>query len=123
MASPSGRACDVDDEALPLADRVGDLAQRRLSRGRRRRGRVVGVASAGVRVGGSARALRLFLVQVAQDLLDAVLVADRLVEAELELRHAPQPQRVRRSGGGGTASRARAPSRSPARAFASPSVV
>src|SRR5688572_13687494 len=36
--------------------------------------------------------LRFLLVQVAQDLLDAILVHDRLVEVELDLRHAAQPQ-------------------------------
>src|SRR4030095_6270193 len=37
-------------------------------------------------------ALGLFLVQVAQDLLDAVLVTDRFVESELDLGHAAQAQ-------------------------------
>ena len=30
-------------------------------------------------------------VEVAQDLLDAVLVSNRFVEAEVDLGHAPQP--------------------------------
>ena len=54
-------------------------------------------------------ALRVFLVQIAQDLLDAILVCHRFVESELELRHAPQLQASRRRGGGRTASRAAAP--------------
>ena len=42
-----------------------------------------------VTIGG---ALRLFFVEVAQDLLDAILMRDRFIESELELRHAPQAQ-------------------------------
>src|SRR3954453_18007980 len=39
-----------------------------------------------------AAALRFFFVKVTQDLLDTVLVGNRLVEAEFELRHAPEGQ-------------------------------
>jgi hypothetical protein len=39
-----------------------------------------------------AYALRLFLVQVAQDLFDAVLVRDRFVESERELGNPAQPE-------------------------------
>jgi hypothetical protein len=35
-------------------------------------------------------ALRLLVVQIAQYLLDPILMGDRFVEAELDLRHAPQ---------------------------------
>ena len=36
--------------------------------------------------------LRLFLMQIAQYLLDPILMGDGFVEAELDLRHAPQAQ-------------------------------
>src|SRR4030095_15924050 len=37
-------------------------------------------------------ALRLFLVKIAQNLLDAILMRHRLVEPEIDLRNAPQAQ-------------------------------
>src|SRR6478609_2992726 len=45
-----------------------------------------------VRQSAHAAALRFFLVKVPEDLLDTVLVANRLVEPEFQLRHAPQGQ-------------------------------
>src|SRR5215211_5746430 len=82
MASPSGRACETITKrcrvriaaatcALPASVAVV----------------VIAVVVAEVRV---VRALRLFRMEVAQDLFDAVLMSDRLVEPELQLRHAPQ---------------------------------
>src|SRR5438105_5925481 len=55
---------------------------------------VVIVSGFGIRGSGFdlGSALRVFLVEVAEDLLDAVLVLDRFVEAELELRDAAQTE-------------------------------
>src|SRR6185369_8418361 len=71
MASPSGRACDTTTK--------------------RRRARMASatwaiVASVEVVVIGRLR----LLVELLKNLLDPVLVRDRLVEPELQLRHAPQ---------------------------------
>src|SRR5262245_3799410 len=41
---------------------------------------------------GTGSALRIFLVQIAQDLLDAILIGDRFIESEFEFGHPPQAQ-------------------------------
>ena len=90
----------ADHEPLALADRLADVAATASAL-------LVAVVwwsgiLCGTRVGG---------VDLLQQLLDTRLVGNRLVEDEGDLRHAPQPQALRRAGGGRTASRGRAPSR------------
>src|SRR5262245_54435951 len=104
MASPSGRTCD--DSTNRCRRRISSTMRARtltsvaivIVSGSRIRypGSVVGVelcvvvgADAGVGCGG---ALRIFFVDVAQDLLDPVLVRDRFVEPELELGDPTQLQ-------------------------------
>src|SRR5688500_2872776 len=90
MASPSGRACEVTTKrcrvrtSSTMRARAVSVAVWIIDRGWGRLRR-----SAGVVLPGAARVLR---VEIAQDLLDAVLVLDRLVELEVELGDAPQLQ-------------------------------
>src|SRR5258705_2510446 len=100
IESPSGRTCDESTKrclprissairarmAVSVAAPVIVWGSGILAFARR--------ASAGKRVLGFAFgcALRVLLVDVAEDLFDAVLVGDRLVEPELDLRHAPELQ-------------------------------
>src|SRR5918993_5655077 len=97
MASPSGRMCDVITNRCRLrissatcARVVGESVAVVVIRSVGlflRCGPGIGLLVCGPRLGG---ALRFFLVKVAQDLLDAVLVGNRLVETELELRNPAQ---------------------------------
>ena len=75
------------DEALARADGVGHLGDGGVSRGR---GHRCGFGTARVVSESASRCARRLLVELLQDLLDAVLVRDRLVEPELELGDAPQ---------------------------------
>src|SRR5688572_5908914 len=84
MASPSGRACEViTNRCLP-----------RISAAICASGVVSVVVIIGVvrrDVDRRVRRLGRVLVQVADDLLDPILVRDRVVEAELDLGRAPEP--------------------------------
>src|SRR2546423_6882129 len=89
MASPSGRTCDESTKRCRL--RISSAIRPRV---------VVSVAASVIRTGFgtrdwglvAGRALGVLFVDVAEDLLDAVLVRDRLVEPELDLRYAPELQ-------------------------------
>ena len=110
-------------ETLPAEDRVADLAT----------DGVCSVAAASsfwliVSAGSSSSAAGVGCrgrarPELLQDLLDPVVALDALVEEELQLRRAPQPQPAGRSGGAGTASPVRAPAPVLRAAFSSPSVV
>ena len=106
MASPSGRACDVTTNRCRLADRVGDLRPRRFSACVSSSSSLCLLFSRSFAPGGAS--LRFFLVQIAQDLLDAVLVRHRFVERNSSSGTRRSRSR-RRPGGGRTASRAPAP--------------
>src|SRR5688572_21754328 len=75
IASPSGRMCDVITKRWRARIASATCA------------RVAGSVAVGV-IG----CVGVLFVEVAQDLLDAVLMGNRLVEAEVDLGHAPQPQ-------------------------------
>src|SRR5688572_9690116 len=101
IASPSGRACDVTTKrcrrriASTMCRRsvgveITVYTPQRLAR--RRVGfrvRILGRVGDGRRL-----ALLVFVVQLAQDLLDAILMGHRFIELELQLRHAAQLQAV-----------------------------
>src|SRR5689334_9564801 len=86
MASPSGRTCDDSTKRCRL--RISSATRARADTS------VVAVivTGSGIRNPGSAvgGTLCVLLVNVAKDLLDAVLIRDRFVEPELQLRHAAQ---------------------------------
>src|SRR5262245_885937 len=93
MASPSGRACEVTTKRR--RSRIASTICCRF------RSVAVGVTVPGVQTdvrtvfrgfrNGRLAPLVLF-VEFAEDLLDAILVADGFVELEVELGYAPQPQ-------------------------------
>src|SRR5688572_31425224 len=101
MASPSGRACDVTTNrwwrrtcstmrasAVSVSVAVWVIGDGGDGGDGGAIGRCVGA------FGGGAFALpqRFLFVQIAQDLLDAILVRDGLVELEVDLGNAPQLQ-------------------------------
>src|SRR5919106_4755653 len=82
MASPSGRTCEVSTKRR--RSRISWTARARPSTG------LGAGAPASVAVVIVGRAGRFLLTKVAQDLLDAVLVLNRLVEAEFDFWHPAQ---------------------------------
>src|SRR5512145_1740006 len=95
MASPSGRACEVTTNrwrwriASATCARVAStLAIVIVLVGRVLFGRVGRVLFCGP----GSTPLRFLLVQITNDLLDAILVCHGFVEPELELRHPPELQ-------------------------------
>src|SRR5919197_1814389 len=81
MESPSGRACD--ERTKRCRERIASTM-----RWRSEVGVVIRDGSRGLTLARSAGAL----VQLVEELLDAILAGDRFVVDELQIRHAPQPQ-------------------------------
>ena len=101
MASPSGRTCETITKrwrvrmASAIPDAVGLSRGRHSSsvgRGTSSRSASVCVAASGGRVAGAMLGGCVVRVEVAEDLLDPVLMRDRFVETELELGHPAQLQ-------------------------------
>src|SRR4051794_23896638 len=91
MASPSGRTCEDSTKRCRL--RISSAMRARVAVSVAAVAIVSGLGTVGVAL--RAFALRIFFVDVLEDSLDAVLVRDRLVEPELELRHAAKMRDAR----------------------------